>query len=311
MVNMPETPYRHDQPADDIPAGHEHARLTAADQPNYPSASDRDQAPQSPPTVQASAATQADAAPPPLDPRRSAGATPQDAQDAAGQREAATPTPEGPPAATEEPATLRLRALAFAVDLAVVTLALLVPILIGALTGVDSLWMLGVVLAAGGIIYHTVWVWLSGQTPGKALFDLAVRHGDTAPARTWQGLLWCLGRHYAGYLIADLGGVGVLFALTQSRRCLHDYAFDSRVIIRSTGARGSWSLLARLDDYDKRLDASIEERGKWYAPLVSLWKSKPSSYGDWRWCSSSCWAGVLIPRSAGSGLEYSGGSAGG
>ncbi len=30
--------------------------------------------------------------------------------------------------------------------------------------------------------------------------------------------------------------------------------------------------MAQLDDFDERLDASIKERGKRYASLVSLWK---------------------------------------
>jgi uncharacterized RDD family membrane protein YckC len=169
---------------------------------------------------------------------------------------------------------LRLRVLAFAVDLAWVTLALLVPILVGTLI-VDSLWVAVVLLAVGLVTYHTVWVWLSGQTPGKAMYDLSVRHGTSAPARTWQGLLWCLGRHSVGYLLADLLGVGFLFALTpRSRRCPHDYVFGSTVVIRATGAERAWSPMARLDDYDKRVDASIEERGKRYAPLLSVWKKQ-------------------------------------
>jgi len=223
---------------------------------------------------EASAAAQPNAAGLPLDRQRPAGTAPQDVPDSARQREAATPDPERPPAATERLATLPLRLLAFAVDVACVVVVLIPLMLVGALVGVGSLGLFVLVVVACLVTYLTVWVWLTGQTIGKALFNLTVRRvGDSAGAQTWRALVWSLGRHSVGYLIADVFGLGVLFALTSSRRCPHDYAFGSKVVIGpADGGQRRWSPLAQLEDFDKRLDASIEDRGRRYARLVSLWK---------------------------------------
>jgi uncharacterized RDD family membrane protein YckC len=222
-----------------------------------------------------SAAAQAGAAGLPLDPQRPDGTAPQDAQDAPGQQETAEPDPTGLPAAPARLAPLWLRLLAFAVDLACVTAVVLLLSLLGALVGVGSLWLFALVLAAGLITYLTVSVWLTGgQTTGKAMFNLTVRRIDhTAPARSWLGLAWSLGRHSAGYLVADVFGLGVLAALAPPRRCLHDYAFGSQVVIRPTdGAQRPWSPVARLNDFGERLKTIVEESGKRYAGLVYLWK---------------------------------------
>src|SRR5262249_33872366 len=126
------------------------------------------------------------------------------------------------------------------------------------------------VLMLGLVLYESLWLWGSGgQTIGKAFCNLTVcRIDGTAPAHTWRGLVWSLGRHGVGYTIADVFGLGILTALGPSRRCVHAYLFSSQVIIRPDDA----DLLARLDDYVKRLDAGVEASSKRYASLVSLWK---------------------------------------
>jgi uncharacterized RDD family membrane protein YckC len=253
VVSVPESPFGPGQPADDHSIEREHAQPPAPDRPT----SDSGVGVQTPPPDR-SGVTAAEA----------------DARDIPGQQEAATPEPGSLPAAAERLATLPLRLLAFAVDLACVVAVLIPLILAGILAGIGSLGLFTLVVVACLLTYLTVWVWLSGQTVGKAVFNLTVRRiDDTAPARTWRGLVWSLGRHSVGYVIADVFGLGVLAALTPPRRCLHDYAFGSKVVIHPTsGDRRPWSPVAQLNDLDERLDASIEDRGKRYARVVALWK---------------------------------------
>jgi uncharacterized RDD family membrane protein YckC len=208
---MPQSPFGAGQPADGHSIERGHAQPAAPDPP----ASDHGVGVQTPPD------------------RSRVTAAAVDARDTPGQQEAATPEPGGGPATAERLATLPLRLLAFAVDLACVVAVLIPLILAGAVVGIGSLGLSTLVVAACLLTYLTVWVWLSGQTVGKALFNLTVRRiDDTAPARTWRGLVWSLGRHSVGYVIADVFGLGVLAALAPPRRCLHDYAFGSKVVIR-------------------------------------------------------------------------------
>jgi uncharacterized RDD family membrane protein YckC len=184
------------------------------------------------------------------------------------------PEPADPTAAAAQPAPRRLRLLAFAIDLACVTAALLVPMLIGSLMGLASPGLFTLVLVFGLIAYQSGWVWLSGgQTIGKAACNLRVYRIDgVAFAGTWRGLIWSLGRHS---LVVDVFGLGFLAALGPSQRCLHDYLFSSQVITEPAGGdqRSQW--LARLVRFNELLDAviaAIAARGKRYAVLVSLWK---------------------------------------
>jgi len=276
VVNMTELHSKPGQPADGPSTGREHTRPAAGDGPASQPGSNRGAGIQTPPDPEAGDAAQVGAVGPPLDHQRSDGAAPQDAPDTVGQQEAAAPDPEGLPvgAAPERLAPLPLRLLAFAVDLACVVAVLVAPILFGTLAGVRSLWLLGLVLTVGLITYLTVSVWLTGgQTIGKAMCSLTVRRIDgTAPARTWVGLAWSLGRHSAGYLLVDVFGLGVLAALAPPRRCLHDYAFASEVVIRPTdGDQRLGSPLARLRDFDERLKTVLEKTSKQYAWLVRLW----------------------------------------
>lgn len=274
---MPESRCRPDQPGDGPLTGREHALPPAGDPPARQPASDHGAGAQTPPDPEVNASAQARVAGLPPDSQHPDAIAPQDVRDTPGQQEAAAakPGPGGLPAAPARLAPLSLRLLAFAVDLACVTAALLLPILVGTLAGVGSLGLFALVLAACLITYLTVWVWLTGgQTIGKAMFNLTVRRiNGAAPARTWRGLAWSLGRHSAGYLVADVFGLGVLAALAPPRRCLHDYLFGSQVVIGPTdGDQRPWSPVARLSDFDERLEASIKDRGKRYARLVSLWK---------------------------------------
>ena len=58
------------------------------------------------------------------------------------------------------------------------------------------------------ILYHTILVYFTQQTIGKALFGLRVERIGGPP-----GFLWALGRGSVGYLVTDVFGLGVVLAL--------------------------------------------------------------------------------------------------
>jgi uncharacterized RDD family membrane protein YckC len=160
------------------------------------------------------------------------------------------------------------RLLAFAVDVLSIAAVLAVPALLGKLLGFGSAALFVIVVVLTVMYYQAVSVWLSGgQTIGKALFGLTVRCLDgAAPPRTPRGLAWFLGRHSVGYLVVDVLGLGALAALvTPRRRCLHDYAFQSQVVVADTSPQ-------RLGSYWERVEAAQEETSRRYALVVSLWK---------------------------------------
>jgi RDD family len=169
-----------------------------------------------------------------------------------------------------------IRLLAFAVDLLCVAAPLSVAALVGVLAGIASpLWIM-LVLAVAFVTYASASVWLTGgKTIGKAICGLTERRIDgSAPPRTLGGLAWAIGRHSVGYLVIDVFGLGVLVALvTPRRRCLHDYAFASEVVIPSAdeGLQLS-SPAARLRDYEERLRIALEQTSKRYAWAFFLWK---------------------------------------
>src|SRR5512132_160352 len=202
---MPVSPFGPGQPTDGHPIGREQAQPAVTDPPT----SDHGVDVQAAPDRSGGTAAEANPVGPHLDAQLADGTASPDARDVPGQQQAATPEPDGVPAAAERLATLPLRLLAFAVDLAWVTAVVLVLMLVGTLVGVGSLRLFALVLVVGLITYLTVSVWLTGgQTIGKALFNLTVRRVDgTAFARTWRGLAWSLGRHSAGYLVADVFGL--------------------------------------------------------------------------------------------------------
>lgn len=166
----------------------------------------------------------------------------------------ATPPPHG------------ARALAFGIDLIVV-------VLIALATGVG--WPMWVGIFVG---YHTVLLWLTGQTVGKAISNLEVRRVDGAAfVRVPRALPWALGRSSLGYLVVDAVGIGVLVALPRAntaRRCLHDWVFGSQVVLRGELSWAIPKLRRRLSEFARRReDASkaVAEDHQDSLRLSGLW----------------------------------------
>jgi uncharacterized RDD family membrane protein YckC len=185
------------------------------------------------------------------------------------------------PAETAEPVSFaphQLRLLAFTIDLLLVAAAAGVA---AAVTG--SLLMFAAVLLAAWVIYQTGSVWLTGgRTVGKAACNLSVRHIDgSIPRQDRAGLTWAFGRASLGYLVIDMGGLGVLVALrSPRRRCLHDYAFASEVVLHpDPDPDDPLHPRSRLERIRRRLQQFTEDREnaweakkKKYAFIDSLWK---------------------------------------
>lgn len=194
---------------------------------------------------------------------------------------AAYPSPGSrEPPDTSEPASFAphpLRLLAFTIDL------LLVAAATGAAAAVTgSLLTYVVVLLMTWVIYQTGAVWLTGgRTVGKAACNLSVRHIDRSPPRQDRGgLAWAFGRASLGYLVIDMGGLGVLVALrSPRRRCLHDYAFASEVILHpDTG--DPLHPCGRLERVRQRLQQFTQDR-------EDAWQAKKEKYAFaaalWKW----------------------------
>ena len=187
-----------------------------------------------------------------------------------------SPAPD--PAGTTEVVSFAphpLRLLAFMTDL------FLLAVATGAAAAVTgSLVVYAVVLLMAWVIYQTGSVWLTGgRTIGKAACSLSVRRIDgSAPRQDRAGLAWAFGRASLGYLVIDMGGLGILVGLRNPRRrCLHDYAFASEVVLHpDTGdplhPRG------RLERLRQRLQQFTEDReNAWeakknYTFAATLWK---------------------------------------
>ncbi len=183
------------------------------------------------------------------------------------------------PAETREPVSFAphpLRLLAFTIDLLLVAAATGVT---AAATG--SLLLYAIVLLVAWVAYQTASVWLTGgRTIGKAACNLSVRHIDgSAPRQDPAGLVWAFGRASLGYLVIDMCGLGVLVALRNPRRrCLHDYAFASEVILhpdvddplhpRSRLER----IRQRLQQFTEDRESAWEAEKKKYAFVPALWK---------------------------------------
>ena len=161
-----------------------------------------------------------------------------------------------------------LRLLAFALDLSLVAAATAV---VAAVTG--SLLLSTVVLVMAWVIYQTGSVWLTGgRTTGKAACNLSVRHIDgSAPRQDRAGLAWAFGRASLGYLVIDMGGLGVLVALRNPRRrCLHDYAFASEVVLHPD-TNDPLHPRSRLERIRQRLQQFTEDR-------ENAWEAKKKKY---------------------------------
>lgn len=136
----------------------------------------------------------------------------------------------------------------------------------------DNPLLLGLLLLAvsyAAILGSAVWL-TDGRTVGKAVFGLRVRR---APGRDLSGrpsdLLWAVGRHSWGYLVVDVGGVGVLAALvTRRRRCWHDLAFHSEVVV---DALAPDSLEDRGRAFAEWLDEGRDRARKRYGWVGAIW----------------------------------------
>jgi uncharacterized RDD family membrane protein YckC len=169
-----------------------------------------------------------------------------------------------------------LRLLAFMIDL------FLLAVATGAAAAVTgSLVVYAVVLLMAWVIYQTGSVWLTGgRTIGKAACSLSVRHIDgSAPRQDRAGLAWAFGRASLGYLVIDIGGLGILVGLrSPRRRCLHDYAFASEVVLHpDTGdplhPRGRLERLRqRLQQFTEDRENAWEAKKKNYAFVATLWE---------------------------------------
>ncbi|MGH8896840.1 MAG: RDD family protein, partial [Egibacteraceae bacterium] len=153
------------------------------------------------------------------------------------------------------PASVALRAMAWLVDLLVV----------GAVVAVSRLplaYGLPLVLL---ILYHTISLWLTQQTIGKAFLGLTLIRTDREPT-----LLWAFGRASLGYFVVDVLGLGLLAALFDPRRrCFHDHVFASRVVLEGGSASGP-NLVARLVAYAEKLQSAADEKEKPYRQAKSL-----------------------------------------
>jgi uncharacterized RDD family membrane protein YckC len=184
------------------------------------------------------------------------------------------------PPDTPEPASFAphpLRLLAFTIDLLLVAAATGV-----AATVTGSLLTYVVVLLMTWVIYQTGAVWLTGgRTVGKAACSLSVRHIDGSPPRQDRaGLAWAFGRASLGYLVIDMGGLGVLVALrSPRRRCLHDYAFASEVVLHP-GTGDPLDPSGRLERIRQRLEQFTQDR-------ENAWQAKKEKYAFaaalWKW----------------------------
>lgn len=115
--------------------------------------------------------------------------------------------------------------------------------------------------------YHTVLVWLTGQTVGKALLGLRVKRLGQKPT-----FLWALGRSSIGYGLVDVLGLGLLTALFDKRhRTLHDHVFGSIVTFDGSDEMGTRRLLARLADFAERQRQAVAAKKKTVVILGALW----------------------------------------
>ena len=183
------------------------------------------------------------------------------------------------PSDTTEPVSFAphpLRLVAFTIDL------LLLAATTGVVAGVTgSPLVYAVVLLMAWVTYQTGSVWLTGgRTIGKAACNLSVRHIDgSAPRKDLAGLTWAFGRASRGYLVVDMGGLGVLVALRNPRRrCLHDYAFASEVILHPDISEPLHHpgrlerIRQQLQQFSEDRENAWEAEKKKYAFVAALWK---------------------------------------
>ncbi len=150
-----------------------------------------------------------------------------------------------------------LRIVAWLIDAAVIALVF------AALPQPLPLLLLLVLVAA----YHTVLLWLTQQTVGKALLGLRVQRIGTAP-----DFLWALGRSSLGYFAVDLLGIGILVAFfNPQHQALHDRVFASLVVIDETGRPTARTLLSRFVEFCERQSKALDARKKTIGLVGAFW----------------------------------------
>jgi uncharacterized RDD family membrane protein YckC len=120
------------------------------------------------------------------------------------------------------------------------------------------------------IAYHSILIWLVGQTIGKALMGLRVQRIMDKP-----GFFWSLGRSSLGYFFIDLLGFGILAGLISwRRRCFHDILFGSVVVFTEESGRITVKKMAeRFGKFAQRRKMAWEDTNKRFSIiLVGLWK---------------------------------------
>ncbi len=166
-----------------------------------------------------------------------------------------------------------LRLVAFVVDVSFFALVFGAGLLLSAFTGVPG-WPLYAAAGLAFVYYLAATIWLmDGQTAGKAVCGLSVRRIDGTPtSRSLGELAWAFGRHSVGYVIADVLLLGTLSALlTPRRRCVHDYAFGSEVVLVAGGKRAA-SVGARYREFWRLCMTRYEEAAKQYRWILWPWK---------------------------------------
>jgi uncharacterized RDD family membrane protein YckC len=181
------------------------------------------------------------------------------------------------PGSAAAPAPHLRRLIALVVDVAGVSAVIGVAAILGAAVDLFDLvwfaWVFVIVL----VYYLGVSVWLTGQTAGKAVCGLIVRRVGTTDPAALSGFAWSVGRHSIGYVVIDVFGLGALVALiNRRRRCLHDYAFGSEVVVRVPVGTSVETPAARMEDFQTRFKAGLAELDTRYAWLFFLgrWLSK-------------------------------------
>lgn len=116
------------------------------------------------------------------------------------------------------------------------------------------------------IAYETIFVWLTGQSPGKAICGLEVRRIG-GPRR----LVWALGRSSIGFFVINLGGVGSLWGLRDPHgRTLHDLVFGSDAVIKERLISVPSAARALKEWAERQLKAVDEKKGQ-LAIMTGLW----------------------------------------
>jgi hypothetical protein len=106
------------------------------------------------------------------------------------------------------------------------------------------------------VAYHSLGVWLTGQTIGKAVLGLCVVRVEGP--RTFA---WSVGRASIGYFGCSLFGLGLLLALRGPRhRALHDVAFGSRVVAVDDSKLNLKTALKRLSTFARMREEEASKR---------------------------------------------------